>query len=141
MGVVWVRMGVVPIGYFGWGLFCTHWVLGHQLAAEIPDWLCFIHYYLTHIHAATLTTSRIHFNKLLHQSTIQVNINIILCLSVTSYLIGSLQSAGLTLIQQTVSRTRSIIPALSKYPVQSEGICKVIGNYRRHIPTGKTQGI
>lgn len=42
MGVVWVRMGVVPIGYFGWVLFCTHWVLIHQLAAEIPDWLCFI---------------------------------------------------------------------------------------------------
>lgn len=49
MDVVWVRMGVVPIGYFGWVLFCTHWVLRHQLAAEIPDWLCFIHYYLTHI--------------------------------------------------------------------------------------------
>lgn len=48
MGVVWVRMGVVPIGYFGWVLFCTHWVLIHQLAAEIPDWLCFIYYY-THI--------------------------------------------------------------------------------------------
>lgn len=101
MGVVWVRMGVVPIGYFGWVLFCTHWVLIHQLAAEIPDWLCFIHHYLTHIHAATLTTSRIHFrkkNKLLHQSTVQVNINIILYLSATSSLIGSLQSAGLDLI-------------------------------------------
>lgn len=48
MGVAWVRMGVVPIGYFGWVLFCTHWVLTHQLAAEIPDWLCFIYYY-THI--------------------------------------------------------------------------------------------
>lgn len=44
MGVVWVRKGVVPIGYFEWVLFCTHWVLIHQLAAEIPDWLCFIHY-------------------------------------------------------------------------------------------------
>lgn len=91
MGVVWVRMGVVPIGYFGWVLFCTHWVLVHQLAAEIPDWLCFIHYY-------THTRSGIHFNKLLHQSTVQVNINIILCLSATSCLIGSLQSAGLNLI-------------------------------------------
>lgn len=60
MGVVWVRMGVVPIGYFGWVLCCTHWVLRHQLAAEVPDWLCSIHYY-THI------PSGIHFNKLLHQ--------------------------------------------------------------------------
>lgn len=32
------------------------------------------------------------------KSTVQVNINIILCLSATSYLIGSLQSAGLNLI-------------------------------------------
>lgn len=93
MGVVWLRMGVVPIGYFGWVLFCTHWVLIHQLAAEIPDWLFSIHYYTRLIHAVeSISTNS--FTK----STVQVNINIILCLSVTSSLLGSLQSAGLNLI-------------------------------------------
>lgn len=56
MGVVWVRMGVVPIGYFGWVLFCTHWVLRHQLAAEIADWLYFIHYYLRYLHSTHIHT-------------------------------------------------------------------------------------
>lgn len=97
MGVVWVRMGVVPIGYFGWVLFCTHWVLIHQLAAEIPDWLCFIHYY-TYIRSNLNHQSNPFQKKKTNsftKSTVQVNINIISCLSATSSLIGSLQSAGL----------------------------------------------
>lgn len=98
MGVVWVRMGVVPIGYFGWVLFCTHWVLRHQLAAEITDWLCFIYYY-THIRSNCMYQSNpFQQTPSPKYSTVQVNINIILCLSATSSLIGSLQSAGLNLI-------------------------------------------
>lgn len=82
---------------------CTHWVfwmgivlypLGIETSTSGGD----TRLAMLHTLGTTHIRSGIHFNKLLHQSTIQVNINIISCLSITSSLIGSLQSAGLNLI-------------------------------------------
>lgn len=90
---------------------CTHWVfwmgfvlypLGIDTSTSGGDTrLAMLHTLgTTHIHAATTYLLPVESisDKLLHQKTVQVNINITLCLSATSSLIGSLHSAGLDLI-------------------------------------------